>query len=100
MLQASAKSKRDELAGANPETDRARGDEHVKMQAEYEKNAAAYREAEAKLAQFNRTNGKDIDHDVKGLLNYYQEEQRGHKTAIEEQQNRSQNCGKVEYMSY
>jgi hypothetical protein len=100
VLQASARSKRDELAGASPETDRARYDEHVRMQAEYEKHAAAYRDSEKKLADFNQTYGKDIDHDLKGLLDYYKEEQEGHKIAIEEQKNRSENCAKVEYLSY
>ena len=100
VLQAAAKSRRDELAGASPETDRERYEEHARMETEYEKNAAAYRDVETKLAEFNRTYGKDIDHDVKGLLDYYKEEQEGHKTAIEEQKNRSENCAKVEYMSY
>jgi hypothetical protein len=99
-LQSSAKDKRDELAGADPEKDRARWDEYVKVKDEYEKNATAYREAEAKLAEFNRTYGKDIDHDVNGLLIYYKEEQKTHSTEIENQKNRSENCGKVEYMSY
>jgi hypothetical protein len=100
VLQKAAKDKRDELAGADPEKDRARWDEYVKMRDEYEKNAAAYREAEAKLAEFNRTHGDDIDHDVQRLVAYYRSQQAGHSTAIEEQKIRSEKCGKLEYMSY
>jgi hypothetical protein len=100
VLEQAAKDKRDELAGADPEKDRARWDEYVKMRDEYEKNAAAYREAEAKLAEFNRTHGDDIDSGVQRLVAYYKSEQDGHETAIEEQKNRSEKCGKLEYMSY
>jgi hypothetical protein len=100
VLQTSAKDKRDELEGANPETDRTRWDEFVKMQGEYEKNAAAYREAEVRLAEFNRTHGEDIGRYVERLVAYYKSEQVGHRTAIEEQKNRSENCAKLEYMSY
>jgi hypothetical protein len=100
VLQRAAKDKRDELAGADPETDSARYDEYVKMQQEYEKNAADYREAEAKLTEFNRTYGDDIDRYAARLVDYYKSEQAGHKTAIEEQKNRSESCGKLEYLSY
>ncbi|MBK6958369.1 MAG: hypothetical protein IPH22_08245 [Nitrosomonas sp.] len=70
------------------------------MKDEYEKNAIAYREAEAKLAEFNRTHGDDIPRYSAQLVNYYKSEQVGHNNAIEEQKNRSENCGKLEYMSY
>ncbi|MGH8554658.1 MAG: hypothetical protein ACREUD_03685 [Gammaproteobacteria bacterium] len=100
VLQQAAKDKRDGLAGADPETDRTRWDEYVKMRDEYEKNAAAYRETEARLTEFNRTHGDDIDRYVGRLVAYYGSEQVGHKTAIEEQKNRTENCGKLEYMSY
>lgn len=100
VLQQAAKDKRDQLADADPEKDKTRWEEYVKMRDEYEKNAAAYREAEARLAEFNRTHGDDIDGGVKRLVAYYNSEQAGHKTAIEEQKNRSENCGKLEYMSY
>jgi hypothetical protein len=100
VLQSAAKDKRDELAGADPETDSARYDEYVKMQQEYDNNAAAYRDAEAKLAEFKTTHGDDIDRYVARLVDYYKSEQTGHKTAIEEQKNRSENCGKLEYLSY
>lgn len=100
VLQRAAKDKRDELAGADPEKDRARWDEYVKMRDEYERNAAAYREAETKLAEFNRTHGDDIDRYLERLVAYYRSEQVGHRTAIEEQKNRSENCGKLAYLSY
>jgi len=92
VLQRAAKDKRDELADADPEK--------VKMRDEYEKNAAAYRAAEARLAEFNRTHGDDIDSGVQRLVAYYRSEQSGHSTAIEEQKNRSEKCGKLEYLSY
>lgn len=100
VLQRAAKDKRDALADADAEKDRARWDEYVQMRDEYEKNAAAYREAEAKLAEFTDTHGKDIDSGVQRLVAYYKSEQDTHKIAIEEQKNRSENCGKLEYMSY
>lgn len=100
VLQRAAKDKRDELEGADPEKDRERYDEYVKMKDEYEKNDAAYRDAEAKLAAFNAAHGNDIDSGVQRLLEYYKSEQSGHKTAIEEQKNRSEKCGKLEYLSY
>ena len=98
--QASAKTKRDDLAAADPEKDRTRYDEYVKAQGEYETNTAAYRDAENKLGQFNSMNGKDIDHDVNGLIMYYKEEQEGHKIAIDQEKNRFENCDKVASMSY
>jgi hypothetical protein len=61
VLQRAAKDKRDELAGAGPEKDKARWDEYAKMRDEYENNAAAYHEAEAKLTEFNGTYGDDTD---------------------------------------
>lgn len=100
VVQQAAKDKRDELAGVDPEKDKTRWDEYVKMRDEYEKNAAAYREAEARLAEFKRTHGDDIDRYVERLVAYYRSEQVRHRTAIEEQKNRSENCGKLEYMSY
>jgi hypothetical protein len=100
VLQRSAKDKRDELAGVSPETDSERYAEYVRMQEEYDRTAAAYREAEASLAEFNSTYGDDIERYVAQLVDYYKSEQAGHKTAIEEQKTRSENCGKLEYMSY
>jgi hypothetical protein len=100
VLQRAAKDKRDELADADPEKDRARWDEYVEMRDEYEKNAAAYREAEARLTEFNNAHGDDIDRYVQRLVDYYRSEQAGHTTAIEEQKSRSENCGKLEYLSY
>jgi len=100
VLQKAAKDKRDQLAGADPERDKARWDEYVIMRDEYEKNAEAYRKAEARLAEFNRAHGDDIDSGVKRLIDYYNSKQVGHKTEIEQQKNRSENCGKLEYMSY
>jgi hypothetical protein len=100
VLQRAAKDKRDELAGADPEKDKERYDEYVKMKDEYERNDAAYRDAEAKLAEFNSAHGNDIDSGVQRLLDYYRSEQSGHKTAIEEQKSRSEKCGKLEYLSY
>jgi len=68
VVQQAAKDKRDELAGIDPEKDKARWDEYVKMRDEYEKNAAAYRDAEARLAEFTRTHGNDIDRYVQRLV--------------------------------
>jgi len=100
VLQHASKDKRDELEGADPEKDKERWDEYQKMRDEYEKNASAYREVEAKLAEFNRSHGDDIDSGAQRLVTYYRSEQNGHSTAIEEQKTRAVNCGKLEYLSY
>ena len=92
VLQRAAKDKRDSLSDSDPQK--------AQMQEEYEKNAAAYREAEAQLAEFNRTYGNDIDSGVRRLIDYYKTQQSGHRIAIEQQKDRSESCGKVEYMSY
>jgi hypothetical protein len=94
------RDRRDELAGADAEKDRERWDEYVKMRDEYEKNSASYREAEAKLTEFNGMYGGEIDRYADRLLTYYKSEQEGHTTAIEEQKTRAENCGKLEYLSY
>jgi hypothetical protein len=100
VLQKAAKDRRDALADAKAEEDRERWDEYVAMQDQYENNAGAYREAEAKLAEFKGTYGNDIDDAIQRLVNYYNSEQTGHRTAIEEQKNRGEKCGKLEYLSY
>jgi hypothetical protein len=41
-----------------------------------------------------------IEQDVKPLIAYYEEKQKGHRIAIEGQKDRAENCAKVEYMSY
>jgi hypothetical protein len=94
------RDRRDELADADAEKDRERWDEYVKMRDEYEKNNASYREAEAKLTEFNGMYGGEIDRYADRLLTYYKSEQEGHTTAIEEQKTRAENCGKLEYLSY
>jgi hypothetical protein len=99
-LQASAKDRREDLAGADPETDRARYDEYVRAEAEYETNTAAYREAENNLGQFNSFHGDDIDYYVNRLITYYREEQADHKIQIDQQKNIYETCEKVAGMSY
>jgi hypothetical protein len=81
-------------------TDRDRWEQYGKMKEQYERQAQAYREAERKLNDFNETYGQDIDGAVDKLIGGYKSEQAGHKTAIEEQKTRSENCGKLEYLSY
>jgi hypothetical protein len=100
VLVAAAKDKRDDLADADPEKDRERYEEYVKMQGEYDKNAEAYRQAEGKLGDFNTTYGNDIDDNLRRLINYYTEQQKGHNVQIEAQKDRSEKCAKVENMSY
>jgi hypothetical protein len=99
-LQASAKDRREDLAGANPETDRARWDDYVKAEAEYETNTAAYREAENNLGQFNSFHGDDIDYYLNKLISYYRDEQADHKIQIDQQKNIYETCEKVAGMSY
>jgi len=95
-----AKDERDTLAGADPETDRARWEEYNKAKDEYDGATEAARQAENNLGQFNSASGDDPADGGKRLLDYYKREQEGHKIAIDEQKLRSENCGKVEYMSY
>lgn len=99
VLQRAAKDNRDELAGASPETDRVRYDEYVRMQEEYEKLAAAYREAELRLKEHNEAHGDPVDRYLERLIAYYKSEQAGHAQEIEQQKNRAENCGKLEYLS-
>jgi hypothetical protein len=95
-----AKDKRDTLADADPEKDKARWEEFNKAKDEYDKATEAARQAENNLGQFNSASGDDPADGGKRLLDYYKSEQDGHKIAIEEQKLRAENCGKVEYMSY
>ena len=99
-LQGSAKDRRENLAGADPEKDRARWDDYVKAQAEYETNTAAYREAENNLGQFNSFHGDDIDYYLNRLITYYRDEQATHKIQIDQQKNIYDTCEKVGGMSY
>ncbi len=92
VLQRAAKDKRDSLADSDPEK--------AKIQEEYEKSAAAYREIEGQLAEFNRTHGNDIDAGLQRLIDYYNSEQKQHETEIENQKDRSEKCAKLEYLSY
>jgi hypothetical protein len=100
IRQRDAKDKRDGLAGADPERDRDRWEAYVKARDEYDASSEAYRKAEASLAEFNLDHGADIDDALRKLVDYYKSKQVGHKNAIEEQKNRSELCGKLEYLSY
>ncbi len=99
VLQRAAKDQRDKLAGVDPEKDKARWDEYIKMRDEYDKNAATYREVEARMAEANRKHGPDTDRNVQDMLKYYKGKQEGHKIEIEQQKDRSEKCGKLEHLS-
>jgi hypothetical protein len=86
--QADAKAQRDANSGDSS------------AQSDYDRTTSDMRDAEKALEQFNSKYGKDIERYASKLIDHYKAENASHEKPLQESKNRTENCKKIDNMSY